>query len=97
MERFRCVCSVISVCTYMYLIAEDFYWTKYRQTHLPLYCNAVKVTISSMIVNTGQKNTRIKILPMRTGGEIGKIFLVVKISSYTVSTMYNIMKNIIIL
>ena len=37
-----------------------------------------------VIINTGQKILWIKLLPTRAGGEIGKNFLLVKISTYTV-------------
>ena len=55
------------------------------QKHLvkQIFANAVKVAISSVVINRGQKISVIKYmyLPMRAGGEIGESFLLVKISN----------------
>ena len=36
-----------------------------------------------VIINTRQKNSQVKISPMRAGGENGENFLLVEISGYT--------------
>ena len=56
-----------------------------------IFANVVKVTISSMqSFNTRQKNSMIKFSPMRAGGKIGEIFLLVKISTYMYTVLHSI-------
>ena len=54
-----------------------FLWDK-------IFANALKVATSAMLSLTQEKNLRIKFSLMGAGGEIGKNFLLVKISSCTV-------------
>ena len=72
----------------IYHIAEDFYGIKLSSspavfvfTRDKLFTNAVKVTIST---KHRRKNSWIKFLPIRAGGEISENFLLAKISCYTV-------------
>ena len=67
---------------------------KFHQPQLPLYYRNIWWNkfhqcgkgrhILNVIINMGQKIRAIKISPMRADGEIGKNFLLVKISTYTV-------------
>ena len=60
-----------------YCITEIFSGINFRQCGKGCH-------ILYVIINTGQKIRVIKILPMRADGEIGKNFLLAKISMYTV-------------
>ena len=58
--------------------------------------NAVKVAISSVIFNTGQIAGVTKFFPIKAGGEIGKNFLLMKISMYTCTILYGfLMKGMV--
>ena len=59
----------------------------YRTTKLKsanIFAMAIFLAIQYVIINIGQKNSWIKFLPTRAGGEINDNFLLAKISSYMV-------------
>ena len=83
------------MCIYTYRIAKNFCWTKISPSPATFVLQKYKFLpicgeghhILYVIINTGQKNSQIKILPTRIGGKIGENnhFHLAKISGYTVS------------
>ena len=93
------VTSRTKLCTWKNLdtvYVKIFAWQNFCQPQIPLYCRNIWGNkfrqcseghhILYVIINTGQKNLCGKISPMRADGEIGKNFLLAKISAYTVCT-----------
>ena len=94
-EYLKCTVNILSTIEGVdYCIRQNFRWTKFRQAQLLCIAEIFGEInfrqcskgrhILNVIINTGQKIRTIKILPIRADGEIGEIFLLAKISAYTV-------------
>ena len=68
----------------MYHIAETFHWINFFvKPKQPLHCRDIQCDSFSQVL---YKIYKTKISPMRTGGEIGKMFLLAKTSGCMVCT-----------